>query len=459
VSVLVVAQDGRGVADATVCATRPAGAERCAKSGGDGRATLELVTGTYAVRAVPPSGSRLAEGVVTVELDADPTVVVPLEGRSTIEGAVRDPEGRPIRNAGVCAYAATSPDVECAQTGADGAYRIETPPGIHKLEFVGPPDGSRFLTQWARGRIDSFEADVIDTRGHDVKGVDVVLVRGIVLSGTVTAARSGAPVKEAQVCTYTLAAPLGWECERTDRFGRYAALRPTGRYWVWIIPPSERGTRLIPQRYDRVLVGLAATPFVLSEDRRLDVGLTEGTLVTGKVTTGDGAPVVLGFVCIDTPFPTGRICRETGDDGSYEIATRPETYVLSVIPPADSDVVGGYCCDAYPDWTVADRVRIGVADARVDIVVPRGVRLSGRVLNARGAPVEGATVNVNDRSGRPRFFASTDIHGRYSVAVLPGAYTVDVFAPRVGELRSVVGQPMVIEAEAGYDVVLPDAAP
>jgi hypothetical protein len=458
VSVLVVAQDGRGVADATVCATRPAGAERCAKSGGDGRATLELVAGTYAVRAVPPSGSRLAEGVVTVELGADATVVVPLEGRSTVEGVVRDPEGRPIRNAQVCAHAATSPDVECAQTGTDGAYRIETPPGIHKLEFIGPPDGSRFLTQWARGRIDSFEADLIDSRSHDVKGVDVVLTRGIVLSGTVTAERTGAIVKEAQVCTFTLAAPLGWECERTDRFGRYAALLTPGRYWVWIIPPPERGTRLIPQRYDRVLVGVDATPFVLFEDRRLDVALTEGTLVTGKVTTPDGAPVVLGFVCIDTPFPTGRICRETGDDGSYEIATRPETYVFNVFPP-EGDIVGGYCCDAYPDWTVADRFRVGRADARLDMVFPRGVRLFGTVRNARGAPVEGATVNVNDRSGRPRFFASTDIHGRYSVAVLPGTYTVDVFAPRVGEMRSVVGQPMVIDVEAGYDVVLPDATP
>lgn len=458
VTVLVVGHDGRTVGDATVCATRPAGAERCAKSGGDGRATIELIAGTYAVHAVPPAGARLAEGVVTVELGEDLAVVVTLEGRSTIEGAVRDPEGRPIRNAEVCAHAATSSDVECAHTGADGAYRVETPPGIHKLEFIGPPDGSRSLPQWARGRIGSSEADVIDTRSHDVKGVDVVLARGVVLSGTVTAARGGAPVKEAQVCTFTLAAPLGWECELTDKFGRYAALREPGRYWVWVIPSPARGTRLVPQRYDRVHVGVDASPFVLFEDRRLDVGLTEGTLVSGKVTAGDGAPVVLGFVCIDTPFPTGRICRETGDDGSYEIATRPETYVLNVLPATDSDVVGGYCCDAYPDWTVADRVRIGVADARVDMVLPRGVRLVGTVRDARGAPVEGATVNVNDRA-RPRFFASTDIHGRYSVAVLPGTYTVDVFAPRVGELQSVGGQTIVIGVETGYDVVLPDAAP
>ncbi|MGH2379591.1 MAG: carboxypeptidase-like regulatory domain-containing protein, partial [Candidatus Limnocylindria bacterium] len=453
VSVLVLGPAGR-IAEAGVCAERPGREELCATSAKDGRATLELVAGTYAVSAMPPEGRRLEEGVVTVDIGSSASVVVTMRGLSRIAGTVRDPEGRGVGGAEVCAHAATSPDVECVRSAADGTYIVETPPGIHKLHYTGPADGSRLMAQWARGRLDSGEADLIDTRGHDVEGVDVTLVRGVVLSGTITARNSDAPLEAAQVCTYTLAAPVGWQCEATDRRGRYNALREPGRYWVWTIPPDVHGSRLIPQRYDSVLVGVDATPFPLFEDRSLDMSLTQGLVVSGRVTTSDGSAVVLGLVCVDTPFPTGRICRGTGDDGSYEVATRPETYLFSVVPPGGSEVVGGYWPGPVPDWTKAERIPVR-ADRRIDMTLPAGVRLHGTVRNARGAPVEAATVNVNDASG-PRFFGVTDIHGRYSVAVLAGTYTVDVFAPRAGELLSVVGRELVIEGEVGYDLVMPD---
>ncbi len=455
VSVLVIGPDGL-VPGIGVCAERPGREERCATSGADGRAVLELVAGTYAVRATPGEAMRLEEGVVTVDIGSSTNVTVTLRGLSRISGTVRDPDGRGVRGAESCAYAATSADRECVRSGADGAYVIETPPGIHKLEFTGPADGSRLMSQWARGRLDSGEADIIDTRRQDAAGVDVVLARGVVLSGTVTATRTGAPVEGAQVCTYTLAAPVGWYCEVTDRRGRYNALREPGRYWVWTIPPDVHGSRLIPQRFDRVLVGVAATPVTLSGDRRLDVALTEGVVVSGRITTTDGAPVVLGLVCMDTPFPTGRICRSTGDDGTYEFPTRPETYVLNVVPPAGSDIVAGYWRGPVPDWTKAERISVR-GDLRLDVTLPRGVPLSGTVRDARGVPVESATVNVNDDGG-PRYFGSTDIHGRYSIAVLPGAYTVDIFSPRGADLVSVVGRTLNVEGDAGYDVVLPDIA-
>lgn len=448
---------GGAVADASVCATRTGGAPRCGTTGTDGRASIEVVPGTYAVRATPPEGVRLAEGVVTVDLTEATSVEVPVEGRSAISGAVRDEGAQPVPGAEACAHAASSGEVKCARTRADGTYTIEVRPGPHKVEVRGPA-GGRLVPQWARGRIGSFEADVIDARAADATGVDVVLVRGVVLSGRVTAAADGAIVKEAQVCTYPLSAPLGWDCERTDKNGRYALLRPPDRYWVWVIPPGERGSRLMYQRYDGVLEGVDASALALFKDAALDVALTEGAVLRGRVSAPDGAPVVLASVCIDTPFPTGRICRETGADGTYEIATRPKTYVLSVSPPAGSDLVAGFWPGAVPDWTQAGEVRVTSAGAELDMVLPRGVRFSGTVRDRHGTPVENATVNVGDASG-PRFFASTDPQGRYSVAVLPGRYTVDVFAPRWPQLESIVGQPIDISAEAGYEVVLPDAPP
>lgn len=454
VTILVLGPAG-SVSGAKVCAARPGREERCATSGDDGRATLDLLAGAYAFRGTPAEGQRLEEGVTTVDVSGISSVTLVLRGRSTISGTVRDPEGRGVRGAEACAHSTTSTDLECARSGADGTYSIVTPPGVHKLSYTGPADGSRLLPQWARGRLASFDADIVDTRTEDVGGVDVTLARGVVLSGTLTAERDGRPIEAAQLCTYPLSAPLGWTCERTDRRGRFTALRPPDTYWVWAIPPDVRGSRLIPVRYDRVLVGVPATPFELASDRRLDMAFPEGVVVSGTVTSG-GAPVVFAHVCVDTPFPTGRICRATGDDGRYEVATRPETYVLSVAPPADSDVVAGYYRGPVPDWTKAERVRVR-GDTRVDIDLPRGVILSGTVLDARGAPIEGATVNVNDATG-PRFFGVTDIHGEYGIAVLPGTYTVDVFPPRAVYVFSVVGRSLVIDSETGYDVILPDVA-
>jgi hypothetical protein len=446
-----------GVADARVCAARIGGEERCAASGPDGRATVELVPGTYAIRATPAPGRRLTEGVAVVDLTESTSAVVSIEGRATISGTVRDTGGRPVGGAQACAHSATASEVACARSRADGTYTVEVRPGVQKLEVIGPSDGSRLIDQWARGRISSDEADVIDTRVKDVGGVDVTLIKGVVLAGTVTAARGGSAVKAAQVCTYTLAAPLGWDCDRTDKNGRYAVLREPGTYWVWVIPPGDRGSRLMYQRYDRVLEGVDATPFDLTRDRQLDVALTEGVVLRGRVTTPEGEPVVLALVCADTPFPTGRICRGTGDDGIYEIATRPQTYVVQVIPPAGSDLLGGFWPDSQPDWIRAGEIRVGAAGAGLDIVLSRGVLFSGTVRDALGAPIEAATINLNDASG-PRFFTSTGIDGRYGVAVRPGSYTVDVFPPRSGHSLSVVDQAVTVSGDTGYDVVLPDIA-
>lgn len=453
VTVHVVGPDG-DVAGAMVCATRTGGASQCGTSGGDGRAVVEVVRGTYALRATPPRNARLAEGVATVDLSESTGAVVTVEGRGAISGRITDAGGRALAGAEVCAHSIVRDETPCARTRADGTYSVEVHPGLHKVEVTGPADGSHLLTQWARGRVSSDESDVIDTRTADASGVDVVLRSGVVLSGVVTAKRDGTPVKEAQVCTYPLSAPLGWDCDKTDKRGRYTLVREPDTYWIWVIPPGDRGSRLMYQRYDRVLEGVDATPFPLGRDATLDVALTEGTILRGRVTTADGAPVVLALVCVDTPFPSGRICRATGDDGSYEVATRPETYVVNVAPPAGSDVIAGFWPNAQRDWTSAGRVRVGAADAALDIVLPRGVRLSGTVRDARGAPVESATVNVNDGSG-PRWFGATDARGHYSVAVPPGSYTVDVFPPRIPAL-SVVDQRIDVGGDTGYDVVLPD---
>ncbi len=455
-SVRALGPDGP-VVRVRVCASSPSGAnERCTATDAAGEAPVRVKPGTYLVRGEPPEGSRLRSlGVVALDVAGPTLATVLFEAQARIAGLVRDEGSRPVARAEVCAHPTNDDAPSCARTGTDGAYSIDARSGTFKLHVSAPPDGSRLIAQWARGRVESYEADTIDTRSRDVSGVEVILVRGHLLSGTVVVARDGAVVKEAQVCTQTLAAPLPWGCERTDKNGRYAVLLEPGTYWVWSIPPDNAG-RLLPQRYDRVDLGVDATPLRLDRDRVIDVALRDGPVLTGRVTTTDGAPLLAALVCVDTPFPTGRICRPTDGDGRYSVATRPDTYTVQVVPPAESDVVGSYW-PGKRNWTEAGRVRVA-GDTRLDIAVPRGVRLAGVVRTEDGSPVEAAPVSVNDGEG---FLTGTytDHAGRYAIAVPPGSYTIDVFAPRVSQLVSRIGLLLRIDAELGLDVVLEFARP
>ena len=445
------------VGRARICAASPSGAvEVCGTTDAAGAVALRVRPGTFLLRGEPAEGPRLRSlGVVALDARTGAEATLLFEGQARIGGLIRDEQARPVAGAEVCAHPASADPPSCVPTRPDGTFAIEAPPGIYRLHVSGPPDGSRLIEQWARGRVASYEADLYDARSGDVSGVEVVMVRGHVLSGTVSALRDGAVVKDAQVCTQTLGAPLPWDCDRTDKNGRYAALREPGTYWIWTIPPDDAG-RLLPQRHDRVDLGVDATPLRLDRDRVLDVAFREGPLLSGRVTTTDGSALAGALVCVDTPVPTGRICRPTDSDGRYRVATRPDVYTVQVVPAAESDAISSYWPGSR-DWTSAGRVRIA-GDATLDVSLPRGVRLTGVVRTELGSPVEAAPVSVNDGQG---FLTGTytDHAGRYAVAVPPGSYTIDVFAPRVSQLLSRVGLPLRIDAEMGLDVVLEFARP
>lgn len=455
-TVRALGPDGE-VQRARVCATRPTeGAERCGLTDGGGHASFRVRPGIYVIRGDPPQATRLrAMAIVTLDVAQDSSATLLYETRSTLAGNIRDADGRGVSRAEVCAHPAGHAPVVCERSGADGAFAVDVPAGTYKLHIDGPPDGSRLIAQWGIGRVESFEADSFDTRLGDVSGIEIALVRGHVLSGTVRALRDGVPVEEAQICTQTLSAPLPWACERTDEDGHFRTLREPGTYWVWAIPPDDAG-RLLPQRYNGVDLGVNATPFVIDRDRTLDVALREGPLLTGNLTTEDGAPLPFALVCVDTPFPTGRICRPSDGNGSYSVALRPDVYTVQVVPTGDTNAVGSYY-SRKRDWTEADRVPVS-GDTRLDIVLPRGVVFSGTVRTEDGVPVEAAPVSLNDSRG---FLLGTytDHAGHYEIAVLPGRYTIDVFAPRVSQLVSRVGMPLDITDDIGLDVVLEFARP
>jgi hypothetical protein len=438
---------------AHVCAGTVRGGERCIETASDGVATFTLAPSTYQLRVDGPDATRwMTDNRVVDVTTADTALWIGLPARIRISGVVRNESGAPVVRAQACAHPITRVNVECARTGADGKYTIEARADLYRLDVEGPP-GARLVPMWAGGSYLEDDAAIIDARTSDATDIDFALEPGVVLRGTVRVA--GAAIEDAQVCIRTLAVPLGWQCERTDKHGAYSALRVPGEYWVWALPPDRvRATGLW---HDRVLEGFQATPLDLSHDATLDMTLPNGPQIRGRVRNESGEPVPDVYVCVDTAFTTGRICRPSGFDGGYAVTTRPSTYIINVVPPAGSGYIAEYL-DRKRNWVEADEVRLGTSDVEVDLVVRRGVIVKGTIKDKRGVPAVGATINFGD----PReveHAGATDGTGAFEIVVVPGTYHVDVFPPRFP--GNLVGREMEIDASGAVeiDIVLDDVAP
>jgi hypothetical protein len=457
-AVIVSAPAGAPVDGANVCAFTVGGEqERCGETSAAGTARLILRPGTYSVHVTPRQGTRLRAAQVWAEVvDADATTAVRLDPHSTISGTIRDDDGATVTGADVCAHPpSTTEPPTCARSGEKGAYTIDVVSNTYKVDVTGPP-GGKLVPQWGRGRLSSEEADIVDVRTADARDFDIALVKGVLLTGVVRG--PSGPIQDAQVCMRTLAAPLPWDCERTNKNGSYLALREAGQYYLWTVPPDN--VRLVAQWYDHVLEGVSTTAITLDRDRSIDVALDPGPQFRGKVRTTDGEPVAAALVCVDTRFPTGRICRPTGSDGSYQVTTRPEDYVVQVIPPASADLISEFW-SRKRFWIDADQVSLGNADRTLDLTVRKGVRITGVVRDTRGVPLEAATLNILDDAG-PLLGAATDVSGTYSMVVPPGKYQIEVFAPFRGErgdLLSLAPREITVSGFTRYDVVLEDANP
>lgn len=444
---------GPPIAGARVCAATARGAERCTESAKDGTAAFTLAPSTYLVRVDGPDPARwMTDNRVIDVTGSDTAVWIGLPARVRLSGVVRNERGAAVARAQACAHPITRENVVCARSGSDGKYTIEARADLYRIDVEGPP-GAKLVPLWSGGTPFEEDAIILDARETDVPDVDFALEPGVVLRGTVRV--GGATIEDAQVCLRTLAAPVGWQCERTDKHGAYSALRAPGEYWIWALPPDRvRATGLW---YDRVLEGFQATPFDLSADGTLNMTLPSGPQIQGRVRNEAGEPVPDVLVCVDTAFTTGRICRPSGFDGGYAVSTRPSTYIINVIPPRGSGYIAEYL-DRKRNWVEADEVRLGTGDVQVDLVLRRGVIVKGTIKDKRGVPAVSATINFGD----PReveHAGATDGNGAFEVVVVPGKYHVDVFPPRFP--GNLVGREMEIDASGAVeiDIVLDDVTP
>ena len=226
-------------------------------------------------------------------------------------------------------------------------------------------------------------------------------VTGIVTDG------SGAPVQGVVVDVYHW--PSGMvEHELTDVDGRYTASLRAGSTTAifskvgYIQPCWAAG--FISCKTQSIVIGAPTT---------LNVTMYREATVAGTVTDTNGNPVG-GVMVADGAFYGNQLTTVTAADGTYTLdGVVPVSQTFIFDPPSGSGLM---------------RVSPVIAPVEagnqvLDVVLPVGGSISGRITNFEGTPMGGLTVWASNDDAS--MLAETDAAGEYTVTGLPpGDYTV-----------------------------------
>ncbi len=273
-------------------------------------------------------------------------------------------------------------------------HTLEDPPGRFTLE--GVPHGTDSLTLLSDGPWPERQAShPIQAGPKDLHDLVLHFDSGFAVRGLVTD-EQGAPVPRA-----VADAQQRGEVP-ADNAGRF--LLPD------IAPRAEAESVQIGARapwYQRATEDVVI-PRSSSEVPSVQITLMGSGALEGQVTDAKGRPledasVQLSYVMTTTHGGSAASGLEATSDekGSYRVDhVPPGRYIVQISPPGPRGVWQGGVLDVTPQpapstavevWLPDIAVRVGEA-TRLDVSLPQGASVSGRVSDAYGAPIPGATL-------------------------------------------------------------------
>ena len=323
----VTGPGGAPAAGVLVSGSDSRGATETAYTEDDGTYVLSgLRPGTYTVYFDGSGAGLISEYYddVAHQLSAVPVTVVAgartggidasLAAGGSISGTVTGPLGPVV---GVFVRAWQGQRSYEATTDADGDYAIRgLPAGDYTVEFDAADLG--LVREYYDDVLDADDATpVAVTPGVDRGGIDAVLVRGGVITGTVTGP-GGTPVHGAWVTALGElhgATPMG----TTDADGHYDLIGlPADSYRVHF---SGAEVGLVSEYYDDVLDPTTAALVVVDQGQvvaGIDARLAVGASISGRVTGPSGAAADV-WVSASSIDGIGTGWASTGVDGRYTI--------------------------------------------------------------------------------------------------------------------------------------------
>ncbi len=353
---------------------------------------------------------------------------------------VRDQDGNPVEGAKARLYMAqmwggnnrpweadTDEKGEARMTGlVPGTYlaRIEA----RGLVQEGMPSNWNAFLQSPQAMPAQWRIDIAPE--SDTTHAHFSLARGGTVSGTVRS-QAGEPVAGVRV---TVSGEQSEVPVFTDQEGVFRAEA---------VPASLRAVARVTSTDHPAA---SSEPFIVEpgkEVKEIEITLTPGGRITGRVRTDDGSPVegavvryVRGKISGSNPWAFRRFDSAgrypVAEDGSFEITGVAPG---SVTVRADAE---GW----LPAWDADVTVTADQETGGVDLIISGSTAFSGRVEGPGGEPVAGATINANYRgtdqkrawgfvtglAGNPS--GQSDAEGRFTLSGLKrGKYSLGASAP------------------------------
>ncbi|MBC8160311.1 MAG: carboxypeptidase regulatory-like domain-containing protein [Roseiflexaceae bacterium] len=362
---------------------------------------------------------------------AIPTCASGGTGTATISGTVRGTKIGPssgIQNATVELYNASGTFVTAVSTIAAGAYSIPNlVGGTYLIRFNPQYAAGGLLDEWYDGKPDQASATPVTlAEGGMLSGINATLVPGARISGRVTAADTAAPLQSVDVQIYDTTGQRVASAY-TDATGNYITspgLR-TGNYKVYF--PSPIGKPYLAEYYaDKADLASAETVAVTAPATRsgVDAALAPAARISGRVTDA-ASGVGLANMQVTISGDDGYIDSDYTDasgDYSTTAGLASGSYELKFGPSSDtSDYI-----------TQGKTVTLSAPDLlpNVNAALEKGGRITGRVTDGAGTPLQNITVFVGDvTNGRYQNYVYTNAAGIYTAYALPTDNYIVHFRP------------------------------
>lgn len=256
-----------------------------------GTVALHLKDDRFGTVRFGPTPDRPMDNVQLARAPLTQGPTVKLLPASVMEGVLRYEDGKPAANVRLYTYTLNESQGE-ATTDAQGRFRIASlPPGTYRLSLHYESEKS---LDWT---MENKDVDV--AVGQTTKGVQLTLVKGGLIEGTVTDAKTGKPLTDVRVgASRSVKRPgLGYTESAgsaiTDKDGRYRmrvmpgevavnVALPKGYLPLQDVPPGMFADSRYGSREGTVKAG---------ETLRVDLKLRPAPVVHGRVADANGKPV------------------------------------------------------------------------------------------------------------------------------------------------------------------------
>jgi Carboxypeptidase regulatory-like domain len=212
----------------------------------------------------------------------------------------------------VCAEAVDEEAYGCEETGPGGTYEIVGLPAGEYIVSFFPLEGNWVRQYWDDESSWGVADPVMVVSGSTTSGIDAELEQGGSISGIVTSAATGLPVRDVEVC----ATSTGTErCAETDTSGEYTIDALAAGSWSIYFYAYETEGALLSGPYAGGTVSLNA--------KEARTGINAALQVSGSISgtvrlAATGAPLSGVVVCLTEASRTAQLgCLKTPPSGRY----------------------------------------------------------------------------------------------------------------------------------------------